>query len=67
MFEADSIVYTEQDIYSDDETKVFNAFQAYTVYNVEIEDGKPKELVLVNELGMLHAVEDIKEYFQYQH
>lgn len=67
MFEENDVIYTDQDIYADENTKVFESFKAYIVYNVEVEEGQPKELCLVNDLGMLHAVADIEEYFQYQH
>ena len=67
MFDENDVIYTDKDIYADENTIVFESFKGYTVYNVEVEDGMPKELCLVNDLGMLHSVKDVEEYFQYQH
>ena len=65
MFLAGSNVYTEEDIYVQQDVLVFEAFKSYTVYATE-EDGIDIPC-LISEDGRLHDIKNVGHLFLYQH
>jgi hypothetical protein len=65
MFETGSKVYTDEDIYTQNDILIFEAFKSYEVYATE-EDGISIPC-LVAEDGLLHDINNVGHLFLHQH
>lgn len=66
MFKTGDKIYTLDNIFINDGRKAFDADKQYTVFNISLLDGED-ELVLINELGMLHSLEEMHYLFYILH
>ena len=65
MFLTGNKVYTDEDIYIQDDRLVFEAFKAYVVYATE-EDGMHIPCI-ISEDGLLHDIKKVGHMFRHQH
>lgn len=67
MFRANDIVYTDQQVRLESGELAFKPYKKYTVRLASQSDIDDDEPVLINELGMLHALDGIEHHFKYMH
>ena len=66
-FEANDIIYTDEDIHVQDGYLAFKAFTAYTVYETNELGSEDLEPILIGDNGMVHPLKKVAHMFSYMH